>query len=1016
MRTRVLSLIAVVILAGRPVLAADVAIVLDASNSMWGQIDGVSKIEIAREVMGDIIDDFAADTRMALVTYGHRVEGDCGDIETVIPLGTLEPDAFLATFNAILPRGKTPLSASVIHAAEALAFEDQPATVVLLSDGIETCNADPCAVAAELERKGVGFTAHVIGFDVADVADQAQLRCIADNSGGQFFAAKDADELRSAMTSVAQVASEPEPEPAPEPEPEPEPEPATVTLTAPQEAVAGSEIEIGWTPVLADKDYVTVVAADADDDEIGNHVRANARQPATVDVPGDPGLYEVRYLQADGRIVQGRHQIELVEAEVTLESPETSVAGSRIEIGWSPTINKADFITIVPADADDNEVGGHVRANKAAPAELNLPGEPGLYELRYVLKEGRRPVARRAIELTAPEVTLDAPTQAVVGTDVPVAFGPAIHPGDFVTIVPADAAKDDIGPHVRGNRAPEARLSAPGEPGLYEIRYVLNTGRTVVARTGIELIDASVTLVVPETAMAGSAIEVEWTPTIDGADLVTIVPVDADEDEIGTHFRANRDTPQSLTVPSEPGLYQVRYVLNQGRRVIAAADIEVETVAVTLDVPAEVMAGAAFAVAWNQTIADNDIVTIVPADAGNREVDNHVRAGRNNPAELTAPGEPGLYEVRYVLPRDYTVVGRAEIDVTQASVSLSAAEVATAGSKIEVTWGQAINDADFITVVPEGADEGRIDYSVRAGRDNPGSLPVPTTPGRYEIRYVLAESQATVVRKTLEVEAANIVLDVVSEVEAGAAFDVAWGQPIDGNDIITIVPPEAPDDELAGVTRVRSQAATRLQAPSEPGLYEVRYVLSQDYTVAARSELDVVAVRAALIAPQEVVAGARFDVMIDGPRREGDRIVLADAGAAADNAVSAAEVGRSSKLAFLAPKTPGLYEVRYILGETGAIIGRTELEVAGLDASLSAPGRAAANSRIEIGWTGPGAERDRITLATPDMSDTRWVKSMRTSEGNPLMFDVPAETGSYELRYLSADTRNILARQELIVD
>ena len=153
--------------------------VLDVSGSMWGQIEGRSKIEIAREVIAGLMTNWNPSTELGLVAYGHRREGDCTDIETVIPVGPVDANQFVSTVNALVPRGKTPLTDAVRQAAETLRYKDTPATVILVSDGIESCNADPCALAQELEKAGVGFTAHVVGFDVAKVEDQAQLRCIA---------------------------------------------------------------------------------------------------------------------------------------------------------------------------------------------------------------------------------------------------------------------------------------------------------------------------------------------------------------------------------------------------------------------------------------------------------------------------------------------------------------------------------------------------------------------------------------------------------------------------------------------------------------------------------------------------------------------------------------------------------------------------------------------------------------------------------------------------------------------
>ncbi|WP_226778883.1 vWA domain-containing protein, partial [Oceaniglobus trochenteri] len=201
----------------------DVVIVYDASGSMWGQIDGTSKIEIARKVLGDLITDWDGATNLGLVAYGHRSKGDCTDIETLITPGPVDRAGFVARVNGIRPVGKTPLTAAVQQAADLLSYRDNPATVVLISDGVETCNADPCALSAQLEKQGVKFTAHVVGFDLQDDARES-LACIAENTGGVFVPARNADELHAALDQV-QAAMD-VPPPAPEPEPEPEPEPA----------------------------------------------------------------------------------------------------------------------------------------------------------------------------------------------------------------------------------------------------------------------------------------------------------------------------------------------------------------------------------------------------------------------------------------------------------------------------------------------------------------------------------------------------------------------------------------------------------------------------------------------------------------------------------------------------------------------------------------------------------------------------------------------------------------------
>jgi Ca-activated chloride channel family protein len=86
-------------------------------------------------------------------------------------------------------------------AAEELRYTEEKATVILISDGKENCDADPCGTAKALESEGIDFVAHVIGFDV-DKQTGEELRCIADATGGEYFSAENASALNDAMGKV----------------------------------------------------------------------------------------------------------------------------------------------------------------------------------------------------------------------------------------------------------------------------------------------------------------------------------------------------------------------------------------------------------------------------------------------------------------------------------------------------------------------------------------------------------------------------------------------------------------------------------------------------------------------------------------------------------------------------------------------------------------------------------------------------------------------------------------------
>jgi len=133
----------------------------------------------------------------------HRRKGDCADIELLQPIGPLDAAAFRAQVAGLQPTGMTPIAASVRQAAEALRYTERKATVILVGDGEETCNADPCSLGVELGAQGVDFTAHVVGFDLeANPKAREQSQCLVQATGGRYFDARDAGELDAALAGM----------------------------------------------------------------------------------------------------------------------------------------------------------------------------------------------------------------------------------------------------------------------------------------------------------------------------------------------------------------------------------------------------------------------------------------------------------------------------------------------------------------------------------------------------------------------------------------------------------------------------------------------------------------------------------------------------------------------------------------------------------------------------------------------------------------------------------------------
>ncbi|MFQ5721329.1 MAG: VWA domain-containing protein [Candidatus Aminicenantales bacterium] len=186
----------------------NVELILDASNSMWGQVKGESKIAIARRVLTQIINGLPEMMNVGLRVYGHRYplkdKRACQDTELVVPIRPVVRNQLIETVNNIQPKGKTPLVFSVLQAGKD--FENiEKGSIVLITDGIESCNGEINSVAPALKKLGIGLKVHIVGFDIKEAKSRQQLEAIAQSTGGVYLDARDSQQLLSSLQQTLQI-------------------------------------------------------------------------------------------------------------------------------------------------------------------------------------------------------------------------------------------------------------------------------------------------------------------------------------------------------------------------------------------------------------------------------------------------------------------------------------------------------------------------------------------------------------------------------------------------------------------------------------------------------------------------------------------------------------------------------------------------------------------------------------------------------------------------------------------
>lgn len=182
-------------------------IILDASGSMLESDVPGTRIEAAKDAVRTLVEDLPDSAQVGLQVYGTSTGSapsdlakGCQDVKTLVPVGDLDRTAILDAVDSIKASGYTPIGTALRAAADELPAEG-PRTIVLVSDGIDTCAPPaPCDVAKELADEGIDLTIHTVGFKV-DEAARADLECIADVTEGTYADASDASQLREVLRS-----------------------------------------------------------------------------------------------------------------------------------------------------------------------------------------------------------------------------------------------------------------------------------------------------------------------------------------------------------------------------------------------------------------------------------------------------------------------------------------------------------------------------------------------------------------------------------------------------------------------------------------------------------------------------------------------------------------------------------------------------------------------------------------------------------------------------------------------
>ena len=176
--------------------------VFDASQSMLGKWNSDRKITVARNLLIEMADSISTldNVEMALRVYGHQSyvpPQDCNDTKLEVPFSKNNIFRIKQVLRSLSPKGTTPIAHSLeLAGGDFPKCDDCRNIIILITDGIEACDGDPCAVSLALQKEGIVLKPFVIGIGL-DLEFKETFKCV-----GNYFNASDEKKFKEVFGVV----------------------------------------------------------------------------------------------------------------------------------------------------------------------------------------------------------------------------------------------------------------------------------------------------------------------------------------------------------------------------------------------------------------------------------------------------------------------------------------------------------------------------------------------------------------------------------------------------------------------------------------------------------------------------------------------------------------------------------------------------------------------------------------------------------------------------------------------
>jgi Ca-activated chloride channel family protein len=625
-----------------------VEIVLDASMGMWEPFQtGTPRHVAVRDAIRAFVESPLVQEqplKLGLRTIGGRseitVDSGCGDTDTLVNAGPVEPAHWSSVLSDVDPRGGRALVHAIEEAAESVTAKEGAGRIAVLTSGGDQCHRDIIALLDRLSQAERSIEVRIIGLGIdhglaTSFALSTKTRNVNDPT-------KLVESLWWAVLPTKTY--------------------------SPRKEWLDLHLTRGGNSV---SDATLLVEDPASGEEIVTSIEnGKARIRMTL------GVHRVRVegpefgaIELAGIAHFGNSQeVALLSTPpVTLEvDPERPLAGDEAYVQYWGAPSGVNWLGAAVAGADAGEFIVRAPAPETAgEVTLRLPDSPNQLEVQFTREIGsgvHQLLGRLAFETARRKISIEAPEKAEKGKQVDLGWSGAVLPGDHLTVAlkESDIAGNALCVPATGENS--IAITVPAVAGEYIVRYQSRRGR-MLARAGLDVYEILATLDAPPETGPGTDFIVGWTGPDAEQDFLSIAAAGEGDHIYRSFSPTGAGNPALLTAPKTPGDYELRYVRASDGEVLARQQLTVVAVKITLEAPAVVEAGTRFDVEWTGTAGEGDFLAVAIPGSGAKKHLDWSYANLGSPVTLAAPFEPGQYVVRYISGATKTVIARQPLKV-----------------------------------------------------------------------------------------------------------------------------------------------------------------------------------------------------------------------------------------------------------------------------------------------------------------------------------------------------------------